>query len=43
MSDIWIIAGKEKGFDRTGMKWRNVQNIYHSKGRKNVLGFNQFL
>jgi hypothetical protein len=41
MSDIWIISGKD--FDRNSITWRNLQNIYYAKGRKNILDFNQFL
>lgn len=41
MSDIWAIAGKQ--FERNTIIWRNLQNIYYSKGRKNILDFNQFL
>jgi hypothetical protein len=43
MSDIWTVAGKDQYFDKGSITWRDLQNIYYSKGRKNVLDFNQFL
>jgi hypothetical protein len=41
MGDIWIVAGKN--LERNSIIWRNLQNVYYSKGRKNILDFNQFL
>lgn len=43
MSDIWTVAGKNKFFEKGSVIWRDLQNVYHSKGRKNVLDFGQFL
>jgi hypothetical protein len=43
MSDVWVIAGKETDFERNSLTWRNIQNVYYSKGRKQLLDFNQFL
>lgn len=43
MSDIWTVAGKDKFFEKGSVTWRDLQNIYYSKGRKNVLDFSQFL
>ena len=43
MSDVWTVAGKDKFFEKGSITWRDLQNIYHSKGRKNVLDFGQFL
>ncbi len=43
MSDVWTVAGKDKFFEKGSVTWRDIQNIYHSKGRKNVLDFGQFL
>ncbi len=43
MSDIWTVAGKDKFCEKGSVTWRDLQNVYHSKGRKNVLDFTQFL
>ena len=43
MSDIWMVAGKEKLLQKGSITWRDLQNVYYSKGRKNVLDFGQFL
>jgi hypothetical protein len=43
MSDVWTVAGKDKFFEKGSVTWRDLQNIYHAKGRKNVLDFAQFL
>ena len=43
MSDVWTVAGKERGCEKGSVTWRDLQNIYYSKGRKNVLDFGQFL